>query len=138
MLRLSRRSLLVAGIVALIAPWTRADDKKDAALPPGVWGLQGGEMKLEFANKNVLKLYPHGTAEVVAIVCNYALKDGRVKAKVTELDGTAKDKIQKVVPLGLEFNFRWKPSGDMAALEDVKGEKVELLKSHLEGKYEKK
>src|SRR5438132_4647995 len=98
MMHLSRRSVVLAGILTLVAPWVRAEDKK-AALPPGVWGLQGGEMKLEFADKNVLKLYPHGSAEVVSVVCAYTVKDGRVKAKITELEGTARDKVQQVLPL---------------------------------------
>lgn len=138
MLHLSRRSFLLAGVLTLLAPWVRAEDKKQPALPPGVWGLQGGEMKLEFAEKNVLKLYPHGSAAIVSVVCAYTVKDGQVKAKITELDGSARDKVQQVLPLGTEFEFRWKATGDAATLDEVKGAKVDLLKGHMEGKYEKK
>jgi hypothetical protein len=86
-----------------------------------------------------LKISPHGKDELILILCKYTIdKDGLVKAKVTELEGKAKDKVKEVVPVGYEFTFQWKAKDDMAALDDVKGDNVEHLKSHLEGKYGKK
>jgi hypothetical protein len=112
-------------------------DKK--AIPAGVWMLAGGEGKLEFADKDILKIYPHGDPDVITIVCTYKVgKKMRVSAKITQLDGKFADKAKDVIPVGLEFNFTWQAKDDAATLGDMKGEKIERIKSHLEGKYEKK
>jgi hypothetical protein len=65
-------------------------------------------------------------------------KDGVVKVKIAELEGTAKDKAQTHFPAGTEFSFKWQAKADAAELDDLKGKDVDGLKSHLEGKYEKK
>ena len=61
-----------------------------------------------------------------------------VKATISELEGTAKDKLQGKLPVGTEFSFRWKVQDGTATLDDVKGDTVGLLKSHLVGDYEPK
>src|SRR5206468_3880423 len=105
----------------------------------GVWVQKDGEMKIEFADKDVMKLFPHGDNEVIIIVCSYALeKDQLVKAKITDLEGKAKEKAKELLAPGLKFSFTWQVKNDTATLADVKSKDVELLKSHLEGKYEQK
>src|SRR5262249_8317862 len=109
------------------------------AYAAGLWMQAGGEVKLEFAGKDVLKFYPHGDPDIIAIVCTYKLgKNDRVSARITELAGKVADKAKDVIPVGLEFSFTWQAKDDAATLGDFKGEKIDRLKSHLEGKYEKK
>jgi len=128
----------VLTLMALLAGPTSADDKDKGGLS-GVWVRKAGEMKIEFPEKGVMKLFPHGDNEVLVVVCKVtADKDGLVKAKITDLEGKAKDKAKDVVPVGLEFSFKWKVKGDAATLSDVKGEKAEMLKSHLEDEYSQK
>lgn len=120
------------------------DDKKDdkPALS-GVWVKKDGELKIEFADKNMMNIAPHGDAKVILIVCEYTPeKDGRVKAKITGFEG--KDEVKKAamekLPVGTEFSFKWTVKADTAEFGDVKGDKdtAELLKSHLEAEYTKK
>lgn len=127
----------------LVAWSARADDKKDEKKPTlsGVWVRPGGEPKIEFSDKDVMKISPHGDQHAIVIVCEYKReKSGRIKAKVTDLEGSdeLKAKIKEHVPPGFEFNFKWVVKDDAATLDDIKGDKVETLKTHLEGKYEKK
>jgi hypothetical protein len=135
-------AVLACAVLALAGLSVSADDKKgdkDKSAPAGVWQLKDGEQRIEFADKGVLKISPHGKDNVILIQCKYTVeKDGSVKAKVTELSGEAKDKVKDVVPVGYEFTFKWTAKDDAATLDDVKGDKVEHLKSHLEGKYGKK
>ncbi len=129
-----------------LLPWdVRAshagDDKKDdkPKPPTGTWKKKDGEMKIEFADKTTLKLSPHGKDDVILIVCEYTVsKDGLVKAKVTGHEGLKKEAIAEKVPVGTEFNFKWKLIKDTATVDEVKGEKAEALKSHLEGEFEEK
>jgi hypothetical protein len=135
-------ALLACSVVVVAWVGALAADKKGGKDEPalaGVWALQGGEMTLEFSGKDSLKISPHGKDEVILIRCKYTrTKDGRVKAKITALEGEKKDKAEGVVPVGLEFNFRWVVKEDKATLDDLKGDKAEGLKSHLEGSYQKK
>ena len=135
-------AVLACAFLALAGLSASADDKKgdkDKSVPAGVWQLKDGEQRIEFADKGVLKISPHGMDELILVVCKFTVeKDGSVKAKVTELSGEAKDKVKDVVPVGYEFTFKWNAKDDAATLDEVKGENVEHLKSHLEGKYGKK
>jgi hypothetical protein len=133
-------ALLACLALALARAAVAADDKDKPALS-GVWVKKDAELKIEFADKDVMKIYPHGDNEVIIVVCQYARdKTGLVKAKITELGGKeeAKEKAKGHVPVGLKFSFQWKAEADTATLDDVKGDNVDALKSHLEGKYEKK
>jgi hypothetical protein len=117
-----------------------AKDKEKASLS-GVWMRKDAELKLDFADKGVLKIYPHGENEVIVFSCEYSLgKDGRVQVKITGVEGKedAKEKVKERVPLGTEFSFRWKARGAAATLSDLKGDKADTLKSHLEGDYAEK
>ena len=63
-----------------------------------------------------------------------------MKAKITRLGGK-EDVIEKAkgsVPVGLEFEFKWKVEGDKATLDDLDGKDVEHVKERLEGEYTKK
>ncbi|QEG30847.1 ECF RNA polymerase sigma-E factor [Gemmata obscuriglobus] len=118
------------------------EGKKDET-PAGVWVKKDGELKVEFSEKGVLSLSPHGENKVVVIVCEFGPgKDGLVKAKVTGFEGIeeAKKKIMDRLPLGTEFTFVWKVNGGSATLGDVKSGKdtADVLKSHLEAEYTKK
>ena len=140
------RNVLVAAALAVVfahhgyLPRVVADDKK-AEAPAGTWAKKGMDVKLEFPEKGVLKVYPHGEKDAFAVVCSYTLgKDGRVKAKVTDHEGSAeiKEKAKNIVPVGLEFEFTWTVKDGAGKLDDVKGDKTEPIKNHLEGEYEKK
>jgi hypothetical protein len=121
-------------------PALAADDKAKAG-PSGAWARKDGMQGLEFADKDVLKLFPHGKDAGIVIVCSYSVdKEGLIKAKITELQAKdeVKAKLKELVPVGYEFNFHWKAKDDKATLGDIKGENAEHLKAHLEGDYEKK
>jgi hypothetical protein len=134
--------VLACGVLAQASPAVSADDKKgDKPALSGTWAKKDGELKIEFADKDVLKIAPHGDPAVVAFVCDYAVdKDGLVKAKVTGFEGKeeVKKKLQEKFPVGFKFSFKWKAKGDAARLDDLTGDDVEMLKSHLEGDFEKK
>jgi hypothetical protein len=131
--------LACAGLILAVLP-AFAGDKDKPALT-GAWVQQGAELRITFVDKDTMKIYPHGENEVLVIVCSYSVaKDGLVKAKITDLEGKeeAKEKAKELVPIGLEFTFAWKVKDDTATLAGVKGDKVQALKAHLEGKYEPK
>jgi hypothetical protein len=133
--------VLACSVFFLASLSASADDKKDKPALSGTWALKGGEAKIEFADKNVVKFAPHGDSKVIAVICEYTVdKEGLVKAKVTDFEGKdeAKEKVKELLPVGTEFSFKWKVKDDTATLDDLKGDKVELLKSHLEGKYSQK
>lgn len=119
-----------------------ADEKKDDKLTlSGNWDKKDAELKIEFADKKVMKILPHGDKAMITIVCEYTVdKEGHVKATVTELEANEeiKKKVQAHVPVGLKFDFKWKAEGDTAKLEDLKGDNTDTLKSRLEGDFEKK
>jgi hypothetical protein len=134
---MNRRMFLSFALLtcALFARPVVAEEKK--ALD-GSWQLSGGETRVDF-DKDTMKVSPHNKDEVILIVFSYTVgKDGVVKAKLSEIQGTAKDKAKGLIPEGLELTFKWKASGDSATIEDVKGENADGLKGRLEGKYEKK
>jgi len=131
--------------VALVLAWpagTRADDKADKDKPTasGTWLKKEGQLKIEFAGKDVMKFAPHGDENAI-VVCSYTVtKDGLVKVKITELQGKEefKEKAKSHLPVGLEWSFSWKVKGDMATLEDVQGKDVDVIKQHMEGEFSKK
>jgi hypothetical protein len=133
--------LLTCGVLVLIGLTATAGDKKEGK--PGLsrtWAKQDGQLKIEFADKRVLKIAPHGDPALIAIVCDYTVnKEGLVKAKVTGFEGKeqAQKKIAEFVPVGLKFSFKWRAQGDTARLDDLTGDKTETLKAHMEGEFEK-
>ena len=129
------KSLIPAAIVALAFVVPAVADDKPALT--GTW--MKGELRLEFADKGVLKISPHNKDELILLVCKYTVeKDGVVKVKITELEGTAKDMAKDHLPAGKEFTFKWQAKDDTATIDDMKGDDIDFFRSHLEGKYEKK
>jgi hypothetical protein len=129
--------LILAGLSAAAGDMK---DKDKSALS-GVWSLNGGETKIEFSEKNVLKISPHGDSNIIALICEYtAGKEGLVKAKITDFEGKdeAKTKVKEILPVGTDFSFKWQVKGDTAKLVEMQGKEVEPLKSHLEGEYSRK
>src|SRR4051794_31433331 len=120
---MTRRSLIRAalgGALLVLAGHPAVADDKSAA--SGTWTRKEGELKLEFADKGVLKISPHGDKVAFTIVCSYtAAKDGLVKAKITDLEGNAevKEKAKEHVPVGTEFSFQWKVKAGTATLDDL-------------------
>src|SRR5262249_7071169 len=116
----ARVAVLACSVLTLACAAVAADDKKDDKDKPalsGVWVKKDGVLKIEFADKDVMKIYPHGDNEVIVVVCKYTSdKSGLVKTEITELEGKeeAKEKAKGVVPVGLKFNFQWKAEGDTA------------------------
>jgi hypothetical protein len=133
--------LLACAAVLLVGLNVSADEGKEGNSLKGSWEKKAGETKFVFSDKEVMKIYPHGDKFELAIVCKYTMeKDGRIKVKVTDLDAKdeLKDKVKNVVPVGLEFNFKYEIKNDTVTLDDLKGENIEGLKSHIEGEYEVK
>jgi hypothetical protein len=138
----ARRLVLACGLAALLAPLVAADDKKDEkpALA-GTWKKAEGEMVIEFVDKETLKVRPHGDKADIAIECSYSVgKGGVVKAKITGHEGKDefKKKLKEVAAVDTEFTFKWAVDGDKVTIEEVDGKNADGLKTHLEGKYEKK
>jgi hypothetical protein len=145
MLMKTRKSaaLLACAVVALAGlAAAAADGEKDAKDKPalsGAWAKKEGELKLEFADKGVLRIVPHGKDEVLVVLCSYSAAKGEVKAKVSGFEGKegAQEKAKELLPVGTEFRFKWEVKGDAGTLGDVKGDKADVLKGHVEGKYER-
>lgn len=75
------------------------------------------------------------------VECSYtAGKDGVLKVKLTGHEGKheIKKKLKEVLPVNTEFTFKWTVDGDTPTADNLEGKDVEGLKSHVEGKYEKK
>lgn len=134
-----------AGIHALLRAFHAivfaSDDKKDDKAATGKWEKKDGELTLDFAGKDELKISPHGKDELILILCSFSSdKEGLVKCKVTGFEGKAEiqDKLKEKIPVGTEFTFKWKVKDDAGTLDEVKGEKFEAFKSHLEGDFTRK
>src|SRR5260221_14206125 len=81
-------SVVLAGVaLALVSRPAAAEDKKDGkpALS-GTWAKKAGEMTIEFADKGVLKLRPHGDNLAFVIVCKYTAEKAVVKGEITEIE----------------------------------------------------
>jgi hypothetical protein len=137
-------AVLACGVLALVVLTASGGEKQDGkgkSVLSGVWVQAGGELKIEFSGKEVMKVFPHGENQVIIVICKYTLDEkGLIKARVTEFDGKdeVKQKIQQHLPLGTEFGFTWQVKGDIATLE-LKGNNLpQVLKTHLPGKFEKK
>ncbi len=136
------RTLLLCGVLSLAGRPALADDGKgDKTIPSGTWEKKDAEPKLEFTGDDKLTIFPHGDNVELQIDCSYTVtKEGLVKAKVTRLGGPESviEKVKGSVPVGLEFQFKWKAEGDKATLDDLDGNDVEHVKERLQGEYTKK
>ncbi len=134
-------ALLSCAALAIACLSASADEKKDKSALSGKWQKKGGDLKFEFGEHKTIKIFPHGDKAEIAIVCKYSrAKDGTVKAEITELEGKAEltEKAKQVVPVGTKFSFKYTIKNDAATLDDVNGDNIDALKSHLEGEYEMK
>lgn len=132
---------------AAFSPWpaaSSADDAKDDKDKPslsGSWEKKDAEPKLKFTKEGELTIYPHGDNLNLQIECTYTVtKGGLVKAKVKSLGGEEDvvEKAKNVVPVGMEFEFKWKVDGEAATLDEVDGKDADHVKARLEGDYAKK
>jgi hypothetical protein len=138
---MSAKTLICVAVLACGAVALAEEKKGDKSALSGSWAKKGAELKIEFADKDVVKIVPHGDAAIITIVCTYTVdKEGLVKAKVTGLEGKdeVKKKLQEKIPVGFKFNFKWQAKGDAAKLADVSGDDVDIFKAHMEGDFEKK
>ncbi len=137
-------TLLVGGVLALAGHSAVADDvksDKDKSIPSGTWEKKDAEPTLEFTGEDKLMIFPHGGNLDFQIECSYTVtKEGLVKVKITRLGGQedAVEKAKGSVPVGLEFEFKWKVDGDKAKLDDLDGKDVEHVRERLQGEYTKK
>jgi hypothetical protein len=137
-------TLLVCGIFALAARPSSTDgakDDKEKTSLSGSWEKKDAEPKLKFTTEGELTIYPHGDSLNIQIECSYTVtKEGLVKAKVKSHGGDEKvvEQVKNVVPVGMEFKFKWKVDGEAATLGDVEGEDADHVKARLEGDYAKK
>jgi hypothetical protein len=111
---------------------------KDKPGLSGAWERKNADCKIEFADKESLKLYAHQGDLIV--LCEYTVEKDVVKAKITGLQGKEeiKEKAKDIISVGQAFSFEWKVKDGMATLDKFKSEKLDLLRSHLEGEYEMK
>lgn len=143
-MRISTFAIWICTILVVPTVMVVADEKKEAKDKPalsGTWTKKEGQMRIEFTGKDTMKLHPHGDKAEIAVVCKFTIdKEGLVKAKISELEGSAelKEKAKNVIPVGLEFQFQWKTKGGTATIENLDGKDAQGLKSHLEGDYESK
>jgi hypothetical protein len=136
-------TVLVCGVVVLacrlvLADAGKVDDGK--SIPTGKWEKKDAEPKLEFTGDDKLTIFPHGDNVAIQIDCSYTVaSDGVVKVKIARLGGADQvvEKLKELVPVGLEFSFKWKLDGDKATLDDLDGKDVDHVKQHLEGEYTK-
>ncbi len=137
---------LLAGVLAVAALFgaAAADDKDTPALT-GTWTREsnGLDIKIEFVNKDTLKVSAFGGENGAVVTCKYtAGKDGRVTIKITDVE--EKGSFPSKPPKGVELSFTWKVKGDTATLDDFKGvgKEGELLadaaKPVMEGEYARK
>src|SRR5262249_24430656 len=85
-----RGAVLACGMLLLAAVSTLADDKKGDKNKPalsGSWVKHEGELKIEFTDKEHLKIVPHGDEAVIVVLCSYTVEKGTVKAKITGFEG---------------------------------------------------
>jgi hypothetical protein len=129
------QKILACFVFLSLVPLAAATDQ-----PSGLWVQKQGdhELQFDFSTKDTLKMSASHGDKGVTVTCSYTIKDGRIKAKITEIDERGIN-IKEQLPVGTEFNFVWETKDDTATLSDVKGEQnADHLKQHLEGKYERK
>ena len=137
-------TLLVCGILARPLAHPRRTARRTIKSKPslsGSWEKKDAEPKLKFTTEGELTIYPHGDNLNLQIECTYTVtKEGLVKAKVKSVDGDEEvvEKVKNVVPVGMEFEFKWKVDGEAATLDEVDGKDADHVKARLEGDYTKK
>jgi hypothetical protein len=129
------------GCVVVLALVTLTATALDHPAPSGIWIQKQGdhELLVDFSTKDMVKISASHGDKGITVTCSYTVdKEGRVKAKITQVEERGIN-IKDKLPEGLEFNFTWEVKEDAATLGDIKPEQnTEVLKAHLEGKYERK
>src|SRR5205085_318014 len=87
--------------VPRIASVEKQGGRNERALS-GIWKRKEGELKIEFPAKDSMRISPHGSDEVLVILCTCTLEKGEVKAKVSGFEGKeeAKEKVKGHLPVG--------------------------------------
>lgn len=120
---------------------TAQDTKSDkkAQGPSGVWARESGglELKLDFtdAKKGGLKVTLMSGDNGVVVGCKLEVKDGVVRGEVKDVE--EKGNFPSKPPVGFEFKFKWKASGDTAELSELQGENIDNIKPVVEGEYKR-
>jgi hypothetical protein len=140
MFRLIPTFALAAVLVAAAgSPGQDAKTDKKADGPTGVWTREAGglELKLDFtdAKKGGLKVTLMSGDNGVVVGCKLEVKDGVVRGEVKDVE--EKGNFPNKPPVGFEFKFKWKATGDTAELSDLRGENIDNLKPVVEGEYQR-
>ena len=64
------------GLTCASVPAEAREEEQPA--PSGTWGKKDAELKIEFVDKNVLKIIPHADSTILVIVCEYTVEKGGV------------------------------------------------------------
>ena len=130
MLRFTLGVLLLAVGVALAED--KKDEKKDAPKLSGSWvrDADGTEIKFTFKDKTL----DDGDNGMTA-TCDYTVKDGVVKAKVTKV--VEKGEFPAKPKEGFEFSFKVTIKDKKAKIDEFTSD-LEGAKAVVEGDYEKK
>lgn len=127
---------LLAGVVAVaLVGAAAADDKKG---PSGTWTREanGLDVTFEFA-KDVLKITAAQGENGIIVTTKFAVENGVVKAKVTNVE--EKGTFPSKPPKDLELSFKWTVKKDGGAtLDDLKGDGLDEAKGVLEGDFKAK
>lgn len=134
MIRFRLAALAVAAL-ALAAP---AEDKKKDQPLTGNWVRESdsGTVTILFKSRDrlIVTVEPKDGGKITAANKYEADKDGNVKGTVKEVTSDGDNKP----PVGLEFKFKFKITGDKATLSDFEADNGEGAKAILEGDYKKK
>ncbi|HEX4612043.1 MAG TPA: hypothetical protein VH092_27855 [Urbifossiella sp.] len=128
-----------AAVLVVSAGSAGQEEKKDTkgTGPTGVWTREAGglDLKFDFGGKGSFKLVAFAGVNGIVATCKYAVKDGVVKAEVTDVD--EKGSFPSKPPVGFEFSFKWVAKGDTAELSDLKGDNIDNVKPVVEGEYQR-
>lgn len=137
MMRLIPTFAFAAALVASAgSPAQDAKPDKRAAPLSGVWTRESGGLDLKFdftGGKAAFKVYVFSNADGVVATCKYEVKDGVVKAEVTEVE--EKGSFPNKPPVGFGYSFKWQPKGDTAELSDLTGDNIDAVRPAVEGEW---
>jgi hypothetical protein len=129
------------GAVLVATGGSPAQDAKDkkADGPAGVWVREAGGLELKFdftdAKKGSFKLTAMNGDNGAVVGCKFAVKDGVVRAEIKDVE--EKGNFPSKPPVGFEFKFKWKATGDAAELSDLVGDNIDNVRPVVEGEYKR-
>jgi hypothetical protein len=127
------------GAVLVAAGGSTAQDARDkkADGPAGVWSREAGGLELKFdftdAKKGRMKVTLLAGDNGVVLGCKLEVKDGVVRGEIKDVE--ERGNFPNRPPVGLEFKFKWKATGDTAELSELQGENIDNVKPVVEGEY---